>query len=164
MSAYHKIAAYFAVATAVMTEERTDVADLFDRAIDQFPELQEPAGPPPPVEPPDDGSDGDRGDSPWEQGRRREQAILAGIRQLAEQHDVGPLAPMRIDAAGNITMLQNMINSVTYERDEGLSDELRELARGYDPHYRGEVSGRWIKLNHFVWEKMLSDLGLMQTA
>lgn len=160
MSAYHKLAAYFA-ATAVMTEERTDVADLFDQAIDQFPELQD-GGPPPPAEPPDDG--GGDGDSPLERSRKREQAILAGIRQLAERHDVGPLAPMRIDAVGNITMLQKMINSVTYERDEGLSDELQELAHGYDPHYRGEVSGRWIKLNHFVWEKMLSDLGLMQTA
>ena len=46
-----------------------------------------------------------------------------------------------------------------YEKNEGLSDELRALARGYDPDYQGEISGRWIKLNHFVWEKFLSDLG-----
>ena len=158
MSVYHKIATYF-TATAVMTEERTDIDDLFSRSLDQFPEMQEP----PAVEPPDDdGDDGDDdGDSPLERSRRREAAILVGIRRLAERHGVGPLAPMRIDSLGNIIMLQKMVNDYTYERDEGLSDELRAHARRYDPDYQGEISGRWIKLNHFVWEKFLSDLGLI---
>lgn len=154
MSRYHKIAAYFAATT--MTE--VDVDDLFSRAIDQFPELDDSDGPP--GEPPDDDGDDD-GDSPWERGRERERAILDGIRELAERFDVGPLAPMRIDALGNITMLQRMVNDYTYESDEGLSDELRELMRRYDLDYQGEISGRWVKLNHFVWERVLSELGLI---
>jgi len=157
MSRYHKIATYFA--TTTMTDEAVDVADLFSQSIDQFPGLDDSGGPPA-QEPPDDGDDGD-GDSPWERGRERENAILNGIRELAGRFDVGPLAPMRIDALGNITMLQKMVNPHTYESDEGLSDELRELFRRYDPNYQGEISGRWIKLNHFVWEKALSELGMM---
>lgn len=152
MSRYHKI-------VATMTEE-VDVDDLFSRSIDQFPGLSDDSGGPP-GEPPDDGGDDGDGDSPWERGRERERAILDGIRELAERFDVGPLAPMRIDALGNITMLQRMVNDYTYESDEGLSDELRKLMRRYDPDYRGEISGRWVRLNHFVWERALSELGML---
>jgi len=162
MSIYHKISARFQIG-AVITEEKADIGNIFDQAIDQFSELQDPSKPPE-GPPDDDGGGGDNGDSPWERGRRREEAILNGIEQLADQYHIGPLAPMRIDAAGNITMLQRMINPNTYEMDEGLSDELRELARRYDPDYQGEISGRWIKLNHFVWEKLLSDLGLLHIS
>jgi len=162
MSIYHKISAYFPIG-AVMTEEKVDIGNIFDQAINQFPELQDPSGPTGPPDDGDDGGEGGDGDSPWERGRRREEAILNGIEQLADQYGVGPLSHMRIDAVGNITMLQKMINPHTYEMDKGLSDELRELARGYDPDYQGEISGRWIKLNHFVWEKFLSDLGLLHS-
>jgi len=157
---YHRIASCFPIG-AVMTDEKVDIGNLFDQAIDQFPELQDPSGP---TDPPDDdddhGDDGD-GDSPWERGRRREKAILNGIRQFAEQYGVGPLAHMAIDARGDIMMLQKMKGPVSYVSEDGLSDEPQALARKYDPDYQGEISGRWIKLNHFVWERLLTDLGFM---
>lgn len=92
------------------------------------------------------------------EGKRREDDIIKAIAALAKKYKVGELAHMRIDARGDIMMLQAMKNSAEYKQKEELPDNLKKIAQKYNKGYRGEVTGRWIKLNHFTWEKMLRDL------
>lgn len=99
--------------------------------------------------------------SPVQKADIREDLILKAIKKLAKKYKVGPLAPMRIDAMGEITMLQRMKNPIEYVSEEKIDERLTNLAKKYDK-YHGQVSSRWIKMNHFTWERMLKDIGLLK--
>lgn len=98
---------------------------------------------------------------PVQAGDKREADIKKAIQALAKKFKVGPIEDhkLRIDPRGDIMMLQKMKGSVDYVQDEGLPEKLKKIAQKYNKNYAGEVTGRWIKLNHFTWEKMLRDLG-----
>ena len=102
-----------------------------------------------------------KGGTPVELGNRREADIKKAILAMAKKFKVGPVEDhkLRIDPSGDIMMLQKMKGSTDYVQEEGLSDKLKKAAQKYNKNYNGEVTGRWIKLNHFTWEKMLRDMG-----
>jgi 2'-5' RNA ligase len=107
--------------------------------------------------------------SPVDIGRKREAALIRGIIKLAKKYRVGPVdeGRLRIDARGNIMMLQQMTHPSggEYVQDEELPENLKQLALKYNRGYKGpgEISGRWITLNHFDWEKLLRDQGLIES-
>lgn len=100
--------------------------------------------------------------TPLEEGRAREAAIVAGIKKLAKKYKVGEIDPMHIDSQGNITMIQYRINPNTYKSEKKLDERLQKLARKFESRtVVGGISGRWIKLNHFDWEKLLRSVNLL---
>jgi len=99
----------------------------------------------------------------WEEGKKREEIICNAIRKMAEEWGVGPIRePLRIDARGDITMIQGMKGENNYINPKAINPDLVEIAVKYAGYAVGEIGhNRWIKLNHFAWEKMLSGMGLL---
>ena len=63
-------------------------------------------------------------------------------------------------------MLQKMKGSMDYVQEEEIPEKVKKMALKYAGGYgsvpTGGVSGRWIKLNHFTWEKMLRKEGFLK--
>lgn len=95
-----------------------------------------------------------------DEGRKREETLCNAIRKLAEEWNVGPIDHLFIDSRGDIMMLQAMINPNSYENPKEIDSDLVSIAVEYAGYGPG-ISDRWIKMNHFIWEKMLGDMGLL---
>jgi hypothetical protein len=93
-----------------------------------------------------------------EEGRRREEIICNAIKKLTQEWNVGPINYLHIDSRGDITMQQTMVNpsGMDYINSKEIDPDLVEIAREYNRGaFGGNISTRWITLNHFAWEKML---------
>jgi hypothetical protein len=98
----------------------------------------------------------------WEEWKKREDIICDAIRKLAKEWSVGPIGGnLHIDSMGDITMIQKMRNVIDYENPKTIDPDLIEIAKEYHGGYGPGISTRWIRLNHFTWEKMLADMGLL---
>jgi hypothetical protein len=98
----------------------------------------------------------------YEEGKKREEIICNAIRKLAKEWDVGPIKePLYIDSYGDIMMLQEMCGPIDYKSSKEIDPDLQDIAREYNKGYGPGLSSRWIRLNHFAWEKMLGDMGLL---
>ena len=96
------------------------------------------------------------------EGDRREKILCDAIRKLAEEWNVGPIKePLHIDSCGNIQMLQKSSNGFEYDNPQPIDDNLIKIAVKYNLGYGPGISTRWIELNHFTWEKLLGDMGLL---
>lgn len=102
--------------------------------------------------------------SPLDVAEKREAALVAGIKAFAKKYKLGPIekTKLRIDARGQMTLLQKMSGTASYVQDAGIPDAvLQRVALAVDGAKKtflkgqNEMSGRWIKLNHFGWEKVL---------
>jgi len=101
--------------------------------------------------------------TPYGKALRRENMLIEGIKDLAEKYEVGPVDTtrlLRIDAKGDLMMLQKR-NGNDYVQAQRLLKVLQILAKKYNGGYGPGISGRWIELNHFVCEKLLTDEGLL---
>jgi len=98
----------------------------------------------------------------WEEGERREKILCDAIRKLAEIWNIGWITePLHIDTVGDISMLQKQrITPGDYINLEPIDPNLVKIAVDYAGYGPG-ISSRWLKLNHFTWEKMLGDMGLL---
>lgn len=99
----------------------------------------------------------------YAEGIERERIICNAIKKLAEEWDVGPIEEnLYINSVGDITMVQKMNGPIDYVNPKEIDPDLVEIAREYDRGgHGGNISSRWIRLNHFDWEKMLGDMGLL---
>jgi hypothetical protein len=102
--------------------------------------------------------------SPLDVAEKREAALVAGIKAFAKKYKLGPIekAKLRIDARGQITLLQKMSGPASYVQDAEIPDAVKQrVALAVDGAKKtflkgqNEMSGRWITLNHFGWEKLL---------
>lgn len=99
--------------------------------------------------------------SPYEESKNREKKLIEAIKLLAKKYNLGEIESIHgIDAAGNITLIQKSYGySHKYPSPE-IPKKLTEKALSFEgSNLGGKISNRWIKMNHFAWEKLLEDEG-----
>ena len=103
-----------------------------------------------------------KGEGGKAEGDRREKILCDAIRKMAKEWNIGPITePLRIDPIGNIKMLQKQrITPGDYVNPQPIDQKLVDIAIQYSGYGPG-ISKRWLNLNHFIWEKMLGDMGLL---
>lgn len=87
--------------------------------------------------------------------KKREAILIDAIKQFAQDYNFGHIRePLQIDSRGDIMLVQ-LMQGIDY-LDKPLDPIVNEIAK---PYGIIEQSERWLKMNHFSWEKMLGDLG-----
>ena len=91
---------------------------------------------------------------------RREKTLYDAIKKIAEIFNIGPIEEPGIDSAGNIVMKQK-INQSTQEYMNAKTIPKDFFTIVFDYVKPLDCSDRWIRMNHFVWEKFLGDYGFL---
>jgi hypothetical protein len=112
---------------------------------------------------PEEVQEGARQFSPHGKGVRREGMLIKAIKKFAERYNLGPVdVSLQIDANGELGLVQVMNKfDYVYVQKEGIPEGVQALVRKYNGGYGPGISTRWIRLNHFTWEKLLADEGLL---
>jgi len=101
--------------------------------------------------------------SPVDIGRKREAQIVKGITKWAKKNKLGELGPMSINSRGEIEMIQKVATKAVHPADikdvPEFPDAIKKLA---DKHGARQVANRWIYMDHFAWENLLIDVGIIK--